>query len=183
MLYHRQGEEIFLLLADHQAPSKRGWGGFGGKYEEGESPAQTAARETEEETRGFFNRTELLEKIKNQVPFEDGEFSLFFVEIDRIPVEQIAASKVPEDKKAYRERGPWVWFPLSEVMQFLKAEPDPKTIASVSVRLLPEGHSSKHFWPVWLQSMYRAFNAGVLPWMKSNSGEAKALEVGREGGR
>lgn len=42
---------VYLLLVDQASLSKRGWVLFGGGYEQGESPAETAARETEEETR------------------------------------------------------------------------------------------------------------------------------------
>lgn len=176
VLYHRKGTEIFLLLADHQPPSKRGWGGFGGKHEKGETPAQTAARETEEETRGFFKRTELLEKIENQTPFVDGEFALFFLEIDYVPADRIAAFEIPADNKAYRERGPWAWFPLPEIMRHLERVPTPGTAASVNARLLPGNRSAKHYWPVWLRNMHRALNAGVLPWMKSSTSQAKTPE-------
>ena len=52
ILYFRSGQDVYLLLAEDSRKT-RGWGSFGGGANEGESPAQTAARETEEETRGF----------------------------------------------------------------------------------------------------------------------------------
>ncbi|RYD75036.1 MAG: NUDIX hydrolase [Verrucomicrobiaceae bacterium] len=177
VLYHRSGEEVFLLLADHQPPSTRGWGAFGGSYEEGETPAQTAARETEEETRGYFKRVELLNKIKDQTPFEDGVFSLFFLEVDHVPAEQIAGGKIPEGDNSYRERGPWAWVPFSEILRHLKTEPHPQAAAILDSRLLPAGVASKHYWPVWLHNMHRALNAGALPWIKVKTGNEKAAKV------
>ena len=43
LLYHRDGEDVFLLLAN-DSKGVRGWGGFGGNAEPGETPRATAAQ-------------------------------------------------------------------------------------------------------------------------------------------
>ena len=83
LLYFKAGTKVYLLLADHATPGSkdRGWGGFGGGPENGESPAETAARETAEETRGFFLAAALLKQIESQTPVIDTNgFALFFAE-------------------------------------------------------------------------------------------------------
>ena len=72
VLYFKSGNEVYLLLAE-DAREGRGWATFGGKAREGEHPAETAARETEEETRGYFVRGNLLKKIGH--PSQKGKSS------------------------------------------------------------------------------------------------------------
>ena len=80
VLFFKSGGEVFLLLADHRE-GDRGWAGYGGGPYDGESAAETAARETEEETRGYFLRDDLLAMIKDQEPVMDNGFALFFAEV------------------------------------------------------------------------------------------------------
>ena len=62
VLYFKSKGEVFFLLAEYtyEDAQKRGWSSFSGGPEEGETAAETAARQTEEETRGYFSRKEIL---------------------------------------------------------------------------------------------------------------------------
>ena len=81
LAYTHVDGEVMLLLADHAIGQerKRGWGGFGGAMEDNESAVVAAARETEEESRGYFPRAMVERKIQDQQPVIDGEFALFFI--------------------------------------------------------------------------------------------------------
>ena len=63
VLYSVVEGEVLLLLADHRLPG-RGWAAYGGAARAGETSAETAARETEEETRGYFKRADLLKDVE-----------------------------------------------------------------------------------------------------------------------
>jgi 8-oxo-dGTP pyrophosphatase MutT (NUDIX family) len=167
VVYHRDGDRVFLLLADHPT-AKRGWGGFGGGREKGETPAQAAARETEEETRGFFKSADMLAKIKDQKPVIDGDFALFFAEVEPVETAEIAAHPIPDGDETYRERGPWAWVPFAEVLKHLKEEPGARTVARIDPAVVP-AKSAQHFWPVWLRNMWVALKEDALPWLKEPS--------------
>ena len=166
VLYFESDNEVYLLLADHQGrASKRGWGSFGGGASKGESAAETAARETEEETRGYFLRSDLLKTIKDQVPVVSaGGFSLYFARVAFAPVQRIANNAIPEDANPYAERGPYAWMPYSELEQHLLSPIEQKKKHRIDVRFLPEGYHSDWAWPDWLGSMRLAIESGALPW-------------------
>jgi 8-oxo-dGTP pyrophosphatase MutT (NUDIX family) len=86
VIYFKFKSEIYLLLADHNRPQQhdRGWSGFGG-YCDGDPFDVTAARETEEETKGFYHRDELLGKLGSSPQIRVGDFTTFFVEVDYVP--------------------------------------------------------------------------------------------------
>jgi 8-oxo-dGTP pyrophosphatase MutT (NUDIX family) len=163
VLYLTTDHEVYLFLADHTVDTDRGWAGFGGGGEDGETPAETAARETEEETRGFFDQDDLLKGIKGSEPVFDGTFYLFFLEIGFVPALRIQNNLPASDEVTYRERGPYAWIPYSEVARYIETE-DPVQKGSIDWKFLPEGTHSDWFWNVWLQNMRNAHSVGALPW-------------------
>lgn len=158
LLYARTKQGILLLLADHR-DSDRGWAGFGGSHEENETPAETAARETEEETRGYFSRGNLLKQLKGQEPVYDNGFAAYFLEIDFVPASKIRKKKLTTSNEAFLERGPHAWIPLNEALKYLeKAPPYP-----IDSKLLPKDRKTSYFWPTWLNNLRAATKAGRLP--------------------
>lgn len=165
-LFFKSAGEVYLLLADHAGKvAHRGWATFGGKPHDGESPAQTAARETEEETRGFFLQSDLLRRIADRPPIlaNDG-FASFFIEIPFVPVQRIENNRTPEDDPFYTERGPYAWIPFSEIEKYLQTEIDNEQNYAIDKRFLPAGNNSDWFWPVCLTSLRNAMKNGALPW-------------------
>lgn len=166
VLYLTTDDDVYLLLADHSVDTDRGWGGFGGGGEDGETPAETAARETEEETRGYFDREDLLNGIKGSDPVFDGLFHLFFLEVGFVPALRIQNNALTNEEKTYRERGPYAWIPYSEVARYIETD-DPTQIGSIDRKFLPEETYSDWFWDIWVQNMRNAHRMGALPWCQS----------------
>ena len=89
-----------------------------GRWDQG--GAETAARESAEETRGYFKRGDLLPKIKKSQPVtDDYGFVFYFVEVDFAPVQRIANHVPPDDRPDYTERRPYAWIPYSSVEPYL----------------------------------------------------------------
>ena len=163
VLYFTSGDEVFLLLADHREKD-RGWGGYGGGPYDGESPAETAARETEEETRGYFLRDDLLAMIKGKEPAIDNGFALFFAEVPFVPAQLVTNNPLPNDNESYVERGPYAWIPYSELEPYLKGPVEPGEKPAIEKRLLPRQRTTSWYWPVWLGSVRRAVETNLIPW-------------------
>lgn len=169
VLYAETKDGIQLLLADHTASSKRGWAAFGGAAEDKETPAETAARETEEETHGYFTRAEMLKKIGNQKPSMDGGFALFFVKVDHVPIDKLLATPIPSNK-AYHERGPWAWVPWRAISPHATKLPDKPDAAILDARLLPKKRNTSYLWGVWLHNLRTARAQSMIPWEKASTG-------------
>ena len=163
VLYFKSGDEVFLLLADHREKD-RGWAGYGGGPYEGESAAETAARETEEETRGYFLRDDLLALIKGQKPVIDNDFALYFAEIPFVPAPLVTNNPLPSDDESYVERGPYAWIPYSELEPYLKGPIEPEDRYSIEERLLPGERYTSWYWPVWLGSVWKSVETNSIPW-------------------
>lgn len=164
VLYFESGGEVFLLLADN-LESDRGWGAFGGSPQEGENTAETAARETEEETRGYFLRGDLLNMIKDQEPVIDHNgFALYFAEIPFVPAQLVTNNPVPDDDKFYIERGPYAWIPYSKIEPHLEGPVNTDKGYPIEERLLPHERNTSWFWPVWLGNVRRAIETKSIPW-------------------
>ena len=163
VLYFKSGDEVFLLLADHREKD-RGWAGYGGGPYEGESAAETAARETEEETRGYFLRDDLLAMIKDQEPVIDNDFALYFAEIPFVPAPLVTNNPLPSDDESYVERGPYAWIPYSELEPYLKGPIEPEDRYSIEERLLPGERYTSWYWPVWLGSVWKSVKTNSIPW-------------------
>jgi len=166
VLYFKSGEEVFLLMADHvsETSHSRGWAAFGGGAEVGESAAETAARETEEETRGYFSSESLYDKIRDATPVLDGTFSLFFAEVTFVPAVRVQNNHPPANERYYVERGPYAWIPFSVVRQFLVQTTDMKRIHEIGERFLPSERNTDWFWTVWIRNLRKAVEADALPW-------------------
>ncbi len=166
VLYAETPDGIEFLLADHAPPSDRGWAAFGGHGEPGETVAETAARETEEETNGFFRRDDLLAQIVDQSPIKDGPYSFYLVKVDRVPISEIEKHAIPTDNVAYAERGPFAWIPLSQIQRFF----DPATVTfplRIQPEFLPPDRHTEHVWPIWLHNLSVALEANALPSVES----------------
>lgn len=174
LLYFKSGNEVFLLLADHSAGKDhgRGWASFGGASKDAETAEQTAARETEEETRGFFSREWLLQKIHNQTPVHDGTFSCFFLEIDFVPIPRIDASRLPSNAPDYAERGPFAWVPFSQVAPYLDSTNTAADKAIIPAEYLPSKTQTNWFWSIWLQNLRIARANGAIPWERTAASRA-----------
>lgn len=162
VMYMTTADEVYLLLADHRG-SSRGWGAFGGGAENGENRMETAARETEEETRGFFKKEELLKKLEGRKPFIDGKFHMYFLEIDFVSAQRITNNELPERKKPYKERGPYAWIPYSELKKYLIGKTGEKTYY-IDKRYLPKRAKRDYFWKVWVSNMVEAYKSKSIPW-------------------
>jgi 8-oxo-dGTP pyrophosphatase MutT (NUDIX family) len=150
-------------LADHRPPSTRGWGSFGGRHEPGESPAETAARETEEETCGYFHRVAILAAIGDQQPVYDGPFAQYFVQVEQFPVTAIAEATTSSSDRVYTERGPWAWVPYTEIHRLLD-EGGADEPLRIQRRYLPADAHTDWVWPTWLSGLRKAIDQGALPW-------------------
>ena len=166
VLFFRSNDEVYLLLADHglESDRDRGWAAFGGAANEGEKPAETAARETEEETRGCFSRTELMKEIASREPVVDGSFALFFVEVDFVPALRIANNEVDSPDEAYAERGPYAWVPWSQIEQYLTSDIDRARTYTIDSKYLPGRRYTNWFWSIWLHNLRKVVEADALPW-------------------
>lgn len=166
LLYHRDGDQVFLLLADH-SNGQRGWGGFGGTAIPGETEAETAARETEEETRGYFEEDWLLERIQNQEPLRVNGFSTFFLEVRFVPAQRVANNPIPANRSlAMSERAHYAWIPLSDVERALNRDE-----LQVDPLYLPPSTQSTSYWEVWIRNVEAASDAGFPPWVKEKESE------------
>ncbi|MGC1481607.1 MAG: NUDIX domain-containing protein [Chthoniobacterales bacterium] len=162
ILYAETPDGIEFLLADHTPPTDRGWASFGGHGEADETVAETAARETEEETHGYFSREQLLAAIGDQPPLTDGPYSFFVIKVDHVPIAEIANHPVPPGSPTYAERGPFAWIPLSQIKRFF----DPATISfplRIQPDLLPSNSHTDYVWPLWLHNLSVALESGAIP--------------------
>ena len=166
MVVYQSGGEIYLLLAEH-AGNDRGWAGFGGGGREGETTAETAAHKAEEESRGYFQRADLLNRIKGQTPVMDGPFAAYFAEVPFVPAPRVMNHTPPEASDTYLERGAFAWIPYSTIEAYLKEDIDRTKKYPVDAAFLPAGNKTPWFWPVWLGNMRRAYTSNRLPWKQN----------------
>ena len=163
VVYFQSGGEVYLLLAEHH-DSKRGWAGFGGGAREGETVVETAATKTEEESRGYFKRGDILKKVKDLKPVVDGDFATYFVEVPFVPVQRIMNKPVQKGNDAYLERSTFAWIPYSSLAGFLNEDLDRNKKYMVEPDFLPAGSETQWLWPAWLRSMRKAVATNALPW-------------------
>ena len=164
VLYCRSGDQFYLLLADDIEVS-RGWSAFAGGPEQGESAAETAARETYEESRGFFERDWLLKQIKEQKPVyhKRNNYTFYFIEIPFVPAIRITNHPLPKGADlVMQERPRFAWIPESDVRKAL----DEKSL-QIDPLYLPADSSSKHYWDIWLEGMRIAYKNKACPWSES----------------
>ena len=164
VLYTKSGGEVYLLIAEH-ANGNRGWAAFGGGGREGETLAETGAHKGQEESRGYFDRADLRERIGDQKPVMDGEFAFYFAEVDFVPAQRVANNPIPEDKAdAYGERSTFAWIPYSAVEPHIKDELSREKTYEIDPLYLPKGSRTTWFWRAWLSNMKKAAASNALPW-------------------
>jgi 8-oxo-dGTP pyrophosphatase MutT (NUDIX family) len=163
VLYCCQGQDVFLLLADH-ADGTRGWGSFGGSALAGETQRDTAARETEEETRRYFSRTWLRGQIAAQLPFMTNGFATYFVAVPFVPAQRIMNNPTDEMDKSATERGCYAWIPFPEIERILLMGKPSSADLQINPEYLPRGCKSVSYWDVWIESMRDAMMRNAFPW-------------------
>ena len=163
VLYFTFKSEAYLLLADHSLTGQRhrGWSGFGGLCD-GEPVAVAAARETEEETKGFYSRKEIFAKLSSSAKIRVGDFTTFFVEVDYVPAIRLNNQKPSAPSAAYAERGPYAWIPYAVVRQAFEKRQSGQ--AHIPGEYLPTGSQTDWFFEPFLTSLRTAKKAGILPW-------------------
>ena len=165
VLYLQSNSEIYLLLAEHAA-NNRGWAGFGGGAREGEATEEPAAHTAAEESRGYFDRADLLRRIKGQPPVMAGSFATYFAEVPFVPAQRVINHAPPDSSDAYLERSTFAWIPYSAITKYVKKEIDQSRKYPVDPSFLPAGSETNWFWPIWLGNMRKAHIAKALPWEK-----------------
>lgn len=104
------GEIRVLLGFDGERES---WSDFVGVCGPGESPAQTAAREFVEETRGAFGRDDVDRRLEGAVPVEVGPTRIFLMEVPEISAQQI--SRLTKSRNS--EKTGYCWVALIDLLQ------------------------------------------------------------------
>ena len=163
VLYFTFKADTYLLLADHQfrGQQHRGWSGFGGLCH-GEPSDVAAARETEEETKGFYKRGELLTRLVMSPKIRVGSFTTFFVEVDFVPAVVFYHLKPPGNGSGYLERGPYAWVPLSVIRQATESRQSGRAL--IAGKYLPPDARTNWLFEPFLTSLKAAETAGILPW-------------------
>lgn len=175
-LYAVTPQGVKLLLADHTVSARipaRGWSSFGGSHEAGETPIQTAARETEEETHGYFKRQDLEKALAGQEPAVDGVYHQFFLEVPFVEITELLKVEIPETH-SFQERGPFAWIPLSEILPYLEGREFPKEAAKIQPRYLPAGGQTDWLWSTWLRNLRQAREARNPAWSRMEAAHLAA---------
>lgn len=162
VLYSRDGDKTWLLLADHVNwfQRDRGWAAFGGLCD-GDAPPEAAARETEEETRGFFARDGIRERIETAKRLKTGDYYTWFIEIDHVPAEQVTLHTPPQQQSSYYERGPYTWVPLEVIWRSIDQHyPGRVWLPS---QYLPKRRSTSWLHDAFVASMITARRNHLLP--------------------
>jgi 8-oxo-dGTP pyrophosphatase MutT (NUDIX family) len=162
VLFAQKDGQTWLLLADHLHwfQRDRGWAAFGGLCD-GEAPEVAAARETEEETRGFYPRERILEGIGEAEHLRTGDYYTWFVEVPYVPAARITAHVPPDQSGNYFERGPFAWVPLAEIWSAID-ELYPGRVWLPSDELPPRRNTSWLF-RAFVENLLTARNKDLLP--------------------
>jgi 8-oxo-dGTP pyrophosphatase MutT (NUDIX family) len=163
VLYIKFKGETYLLLADHNwyRQRDRGWSGFGGLCD-GEPVDVAAARETEEETKGFYSREKIFNRLDSSPKIRVGDFTTFFLEIDYVPVVVLNNQESTLHGGSYFERGPYAWIPISVIWEAI-ANKQPGRLSIPKKYLPSDAHTDWLFEP-FVASLKAATKAGILPW-------------------
>lgn len=173
LLYHRDGDNVLVLLAN-DSKGTRGWSGFGGGAEGDESLRATAARETEEETRGYFSRVWLEEQIADQQPLSSRGFHMFFVQVPFVPAQRVMNNPVEGHQAATEETQFYAWVPFSELEPVLAKDNPLEADLRMNPLYVPRGCGVHSFWRVWILNMHDAQKQGVFPWCPGTSETERA---------
>lgn len=163
VLYFKFKQETFLLLADHgwSHQRERGWSGFGGRCD-GDPPASAAARETSEETKGFYSREEILARLDPESSILVNDFTTYFLEVDYVPAEVINNFRASNTSSNYRERSPYAWVPISAIWQAIGNRKSGRVYLPAK-HMPPDAYTDWLFEP-FVTSLLAAKSGGILPW-------------------
>ena len=165
LLYCRLDGEILILVANDRL-GMRGWAGFGGGDKKGETAAMTAARETSEETRGYYRQPWLFRKIADQRPVKQWGYHFYFAEVAHVSAKTIMKHRLPRLSPAYLETQHYAWVPFSELKPLLTK----KTLTDADLRLHPRhlqpGSNSGSYWRVWIDNMRHLHLKDAFPWSR-----------------
>ena len=173
LLYFHDGDNVFLLLANDSKVG-RGWSGFGGGAKPGESPRVTAARETEEETRGYFSRAWLEVQISEQDPLRSRGFSMYFVEVPFVPAQRVMNNHIERHRAPMLEFQCYAWIPFSELEPVLSKENPSEEELRVNLLYVAKGCEPHSYWRVWIRTMHDAQKQGAFPWSRGTKTERAA---------
>jgi 8-oxo-dGTP pyrophosphatase MutT (NUDIX family) len=163
VLYFTSKGETYLLLADHNWPRQRdrGWSGFGGLCD-GDPANVAAARETEEETKGFYSRGQILAMLGSSPKIRAGDFTTFFVEVDYVPAIVFNNQNPSNHGVGHYERGPYAWIPISEIFSAIEKRQSGRM--HIPGKYLPPSAQTNWLFEPFVTSLMAAKKAGVLPW-------------------
>lgn len=165
VLYCRHQGEVHLLLANDRF-GKRGWGGFVGGNKEGENSAMTAARETHEETRGYYDQMKLYRKIAEQSPTKLWGCHWYFAEVPHVPAQRIMDHSIPLFRPAFMETQHYAWVPYSEIEPLLTKRSLKAADLKLNPRHLRANTRSDSFWRVWADNMRQLHLKDAFPWKR-----------------
>ena len=163
VLYFKIKGETYLLLADHNwhRQRDRGWSGFG-RLCDGEPVDVAAARETEEETKGFYSREKIFNRLGSSPKIRVGDFTTFFLEIDYVPAIVFNNQKSVSHAASYDERGPYAWIPFSVIREAIAKRQSGRLY--IPGKYLPPDSQTDWLFEPFVTSLMAAKKAGVLPW-------------------
>lgn len=163
LLYCYHQGEIHVLVANDRF-GKRGWGGFAGGEHKGETTAMTAARETHEETRGYYDQMKLFRQIKDQKPFRQWGFSLYFAEVPYVPAKVIMDHPLTRLSLAYMETQHYAWVPFVELEPLLAKKTITPQDLKIHARHLQANSRSDSYWRIWIDNMRQVYLKDGFPW-------------------
>ena len=163
VLSFRFKAETYLLMADHRWLSQRdrGWSGFGGRCD-GQPVEVAAARETEEETKGFYRRGEILARLDSSPKIRVGDFTTFFLEVDYVPAIVLNNQESFNHGVDHIERGPYAWIPISVIREAIAKRQSARMY--IPGKYLPPDAQTDWLFEPFVISLMAAQKAGILPW-------------------
>ncbi len=163
LLYARHEGEVQILIANDRLYT-RGWGGFGGGHKAGEGRVLTAARETSEETRGYYKQDWLLEQIVGQEPVTFQGFALYFVEVQHVPASTVKNHPLERLRPAFLETHYYTWVPFSELEPLISKAQRTEVDLKLNPRHIPKGCSEDSYWDVWINTLRQVHQKDGFPW-------------------
>ena len=142
----------YVLLAFDPKPNRQAYAAFSGGDKKGESVADTAAREFNEETRCVFDTPDA-SLLSTMTPSVDHGHTTFVAEVPFVSPLKFADN--PCD--ANLERSDWLWVRWSDLHKALSGdESEPRVVSSLS-------HKYISIWDKAASSMRGAMRDGLLP--------------------
>jgi len=124
----------------------------------------TAARETSEETRGYYNQAGLLKMISGQKPIRQSGFSLYFAEVPYVSAKKIMAHPIKRWSPGYFETQHYAWVPFFEIEPLLTKNNLTESDLQLHPRHLQRTSRSKVYWKVWIDQLKQVQMNDGFPW-------------------